>query len=170
MFPSSLKSSEAPHAREAPAPVATRLLDSRSSLRSFCRTRMPAHAFRPSRHAIKNPKAMPSGLAAGGLEKRNATMSNLLRTKEKSMLPHCAFSHPDSTVGSGFPPDRATGNLQPLAGFHRRSGLGRHSARPHPNPEGLFSVSVYHRSLRHKPRCDANRGLPRCRVKPVASR
>jgi hypothetical protein len=31
---------------------------------------------------------------------------------------------------------------QTLAGFHRRSGLGRHSARPHPNPEGLFLVSI----------------------------
>ena len=35
---------------------------------------------------------------------------------------------------------------QPLAGFHRRSGLGRHRTRPHPNPEGLFSVSLSHRS------------------------
>lgn len=33
---------------------------------------------------------------------------------------------------------------QPLAGFHRRSGLGRHSPRPHPNPEGLFLVSISH--------------------------
>lgn len=36
---------------------------------------------------------------------------------------------------------------QPLAGFHRRSGLGRHKTRPHPNPEGLFSISVSYRAL-----------------------
>jgi hypothetical protein len=65
----------------------------------------------------KDPKAMPSGLAAGSLEKRNATLSNLLRTKEKSMLPHCAFSHPDFTVGSGITPDLQYHQVTPLAGF-----------------------------------------------------
>lgn len=40
----------------------------------------------------------------------------------------CAFSHPDYTVGSGIPPDHAAARdvfpAPPLAGSHRRSGLG----------------------------------------------
>ena len=53
-----------------------------------------------------------------------------------------AFSHPDFTVGSGISPDRATRDFWPLAGSHRRSGLGQHSAWPHPNPEGLLNSRV----------------------------
>lgn len=71
------------------------------------------------------PRGREGGLSLDG----DAPMARLSPWAERThgQASHCAFSHPDCTVGSGISPDHAAARdvfpAPPLAGSHRRSGL-----------------------------------------------